>query len=134
MKAIKLITVVILSLGLGTACAKSTSEPEAAVAPAPESTAPAAAMPSSSQSDEQSSSGFSEGMRIPVDGSSLEAFNKSLETIKSKVTPDEYTNLANAIEYLLVYDIGARHNREKLAKNLDGQTGEEIVGQAGFDR
>lgn len=75
----------------------------------------------------EAASRFTEGMHIPVDGSSLEAFEQSLEKIREQTTEAEYTTLTNAIDYLLVYDLSARRDREKLAANLDGLTGEEIV-------
>jgi hypothetical protein len=67
------------------------------------------------------------GMQIPVDGSSLEAFNASLETIKAQAEELNYISLENAIQYLLVYDLAANRDRAKLAKNLDGLTGDEII-------
>ncbi|HMB61366.1 MAG TPA: hypothetical protein VKN35_15745 [Xanthomonadales bacterium] len=70
---------------------------------------------------------FGPGMKIPVDGSSLEAFNESLAEIKTKTTKAEYTTLTNAIEYLMVYNLEAQMNRAKLAAVLNGETGEEIV-------
>ncbi len=69
------------------------------------------------------------GMQIPVDGSSLEAFKESLAKIKEVATEANYITLEGAIEYLLVYDIGAGRDKAKVAKNLDGQTGEQILSQ-----
>ena len=69
------------------------------------------------------------GMQIPVDGSSLDAFNASLETIKAQAQEPSYITLENAIQYLLVYDLTANRDMAKLAKNLDGLTGDEIIGR-----
>jgi len=69
------------------------------------------------------------GMQIPVDGSSLDAFNASLETIKAQAQEPSYITLENAIQYLLVYDLTANRDMVKLAKNLDGLTGDEIIGR-----
>jgi len=71
-------------------------------------------------------------MQIPVDGSSLEAFNASLATIKQTAIEANYVSLEGAIQYLLVYDIGAANDMTKLAKNLDGKTGDEIIAQVGW--
>jgi len=71
---------------------------------------------------------FGEGMQIPVDGTSLDAFEQSLATIKTKTTSAEYTTLVNAIDYLMVYNIAAKRDRTKLAALLNGKTGEQIVG------
>jgi len=69
------------------------------------------------------------GMQLPVDGSSLEAFEESLAAIKESATEANYTTLENAIQWLLVYDIGVGRDKAKLAKNLNGMTGDEIVSQ-----
>jgi len=69
------------------------------------------------------------GMQIPVDGSSLEAFEASLAKIKESATEANYITLDGAIDYLLVYDIGAGRDKAKLAKNLDGKTGEQILNE-----
>lgn len=72
------------------------------------------------------------GMQIPVDGSSLEAFNESLATIKAQAQEPNYVSLEGAIQYLLVYDISAGRDKAKLAKNLDGLTGDEIIGKVNW--
>ena len=72
---------------------------------------------------------YSAGMQIPVDGTSLETFEESLAEIKNKATAEEYQTLENAIQYLMVYDLSAKRDKAKLAANLNGQTGEEIVGR-----
>jgi hypothetical protein len=102
-----------------------------AVANTDEATAPAAdvattgAAEASTEATEEE--GKSAGMKIPFDGSSVEAFEKSMEEAKPQMTEAEYITLNNALDYLLVYDLAARRNKEKLYANLDGLTGEEIV-------
>lgn len=68
-----------------------------------------------------------DGMDIPLDGSSLEAFNSSLARVKAHTDPSSYTTLVNAIEYLMVYDLAASRDRTKLAANLDGLTGRQVI-------
>lgn len=68
-----------------------------------------------------------DGMTIPVDGSSPEAFDKSLAQIKAYVPESTYTTLLDAIDYLLLYDLSAKRDKEKLIANLDGLTGYEIL-------
>lgn len=70
---------------------------------------------------------WTDAMHIPVDGSSLEAFNESLEKIKAQAKENEYTTLTNAIDYMVIYDLAAKRDRAKVAANLDGLTGAEIV-------
>ena len=72
------------------------------------------------------------GMQIPIDGSSLEAFDASLARIKGIASEPDYTTLEKAIEWLLVYDLTAGNDKAKLAKNLDGMTGDEVINQVGW--
>ncbi len=67
------------------------------------------------------------GLDIAMDGSSLEAFEKSMEKVRETGSEADYKSLKSALDYLLFYDLGAQNNREKLAARLDGKTGHEIV-------
>lgn len=91
-----------------------------------------AASTGSAVPEEKQAPKFSAGMQIPVDGTSLESFEASLADIKTKAKEDEYTSLEGAIKYLMVYDLSAQRNKTKLAANLNGLTGEEIVNQVGW--
>ena len=62
-----------------------------------------------------------------MDGSSLEAFEKSMEKVRETGSEADYKSLRGAFDYLLFYDLGAQNNREKLAARLDGKTGYEII-------
>jgi hypothetical protein len=119
-------SVVLLSMSLAHA---ATTE----VAKTDELTEEANALAEAALEEKKEVSKFSPGMQIPVDGSSEKAFDQSLETIKSEATEAEYTSLLGAVGYLVVYDLGARRDRAKVAKNLDGMTGEEILGLVDWD-
>jgi len=135
MKALLLANSILFSMFLSTACAKTDSEAETPVADnANASSIELPDAPAAKSGREQPQFEFTDAMRVPVDGSSLESFEKSLESIKSSAEAAEYKTLTNAIDYLLIYDIGARRDRAKLAQRLDGLTGEEIVNRAGWDR
>jgi hypothetical protein len=67
-----------------------------------------------------------DGMDIPLDGSSREAFNASLARVKAHVTEAEYEGLLGAIDYLLIYDIPAKQDMDKLVPRLDGLTPKQI--------
>ncbi len=67
------------------------------------------------------------GLDIVMDGSSLEAFEKSMERVKETGSEADYKSLEGAFDYLLFYDLGAQNNRGKLAARLDGKTGYEII-------
>lgn len=68
-----------------------------------------------------------DGMDIPLDGSSLEAFDASLARVKAHTSESNYTTLVNAIDYLQFYDLSAKRDRAKLAANLNGLTGYQVL-------
>ena len=68
-----------------------------------------------------------DGMDIPLDGGSMEDFDDSLARVKAHTSPEDYTSLVNAIDYLLVYDLGARRDRATLVSRLDGLTPKEVI-------
>lgn len=67
------------------------------------------------------------GLDIVMDGSSLEAYEISLEKVRETGSETDYASLKNAFKYLLLYDLGAKRDPEKLAARLDGKTGHEIL-------
>jgi hypothetical protein len=75
-----------------------------------------------------------DGMKIPLDGTSLAAFDASMEKIKRNTEPKSYKTLSNAIDYLLVYDIGAKGNKEALAAKLNGLNGYDVLSKVGWRR
>jgi hypothetical protein len=68
-----------------------------------------------------------DGMEIPLDGSSMEAWETSLARVEAHTTASKYQTLENAIQYHLMYDLKSYRDMEKLIKRLDGKTGYEIV-------
>jgi len=73
-----------------------------------------------------------DGMEIPLDGTSLEAWDASMVRVKRHSTEASFTTLSNAIAYLLVYDLEVRRDKEKLVTKLDGLTGYEVVAKVGW--
>jgi hypothetical protein len=73
-------------------------------------------------------------MELPLDGTSLEAFDASLAQVKSLSSPEDYKTLESAIDYLMMYDLGAGRDREKLAARLNGLTGYEVVARVNWRR
>jgi hypothetical protein len=73
-----------------------------------------------------------DGMEIPLDGSSLAAFEASMARVKRHASEDNYITLENAIEYLLVYDLEVKRNKDKLAAKLDGLNGYEVIARVGW--
>ena len=68
-----------------------------------------------------------DGMELPLDGSSLDAWDASMARVKRHSTEASYTTLENAIDYLLVYDLEVQRDKKRLAAKLDGLTGYEVV-------
>jgi hypothetical protein len=68
-----------------------------------------------------------DGMLIPLNGSSLEAFNASLAKVEKHTSTKSYRTLVAAIDYLLLYELSVERDRTLLAKKLDGMNGNEIV-------
>jgi hypothetical protein len=67
------------------------------------------------------------GLDIVMDGSSLKAFDKSMEQVKATSSESDYRNLEGALDYLMFYDLAIQQNRGKLATRLDGMTAQEII-------
>ena len=68
-----------------------------------------------------------DGMDIPLDGTSMEAFDASLARVKKHTSEANYTTLTNAIDFLLFYDLTVKQNKEKLVAGLNGLTGNEVI-------
>ena len=69
-------------------------------------------------------------MNQPVDFSSPERIENSLENIQQQAGEDLAGRVTGAIGYLLVYDLSVSHNKEKLYKKLNGRTPNEIIAMA----
>ena len=67
------------------------------------------------------------GLDIVMDGSSLKAFDKSVEQVKATSSESDYKNLEGALDYLLFYDLAVQQNRGKLVTRLDGMTAQDII-------
>ena len=66
-------------------------------------------------------------MNQPVDFSSLEAVEKTLQNIRDKEGDSAYNKLKNAMQYIKVYDLSVGNSNEKLYKKLDGRTPDQII-------
>jgi len=66
-------------------------------------------------------------MNQPVNFSTPEDVEKTLQNIREKEGDKAYNTLKNTIQYLLVYDLSVGHDKEKLYKKLNGKTPEQII-------
>ena len=66
-------------------------------------------------------------MHQPVDFSTPEAVEKSLQKVRESAGDRSHNKLKNTMKYLLVYDLSVKHDEEQLHRKLDGMTPEEII-------
>lgn len=104
-----------LALFMSTACAeRDTGEESAAQAAA--------------NADQGTTSGSAGSlMNQPVDFSSPEAVETTLNNIREHEGEAAYRRVMGAVDYLLFYDLSVKNNKEKLYKKLDGQTPNQII-------
>lgn len=69
-------------------------------------------------------------MTRPVNFSTSEDVEKTLQNIREKEGDKAYNELKNTMQYLLFYDLSVANNKQKLYKKLDGKTPEQIIAQA----
>ena len=66
-------------------------------------------------------------MDQPVDFSTPENVEISLQKVKDQEGEKAYKTLNSAMQYVLFYDLSLRNDKEKLYKALDGSTPKEII-------
>jgi len=111
---IPLITAMSLTLFLSVACADQNQDADAT----------AKAADSTTQSADNSADSL---MDKPVDFSSLEQAEKTLQNILEQEGQTAYGQVKNALDYLLFYDIGVSRSKDKLYAKLNGHTPNQII-------
>jgi len=101
----------------------------AVATPATETAADSAAGAAASEAEQEKT-----GLDIVMDGTSLEAWNQSMEEVRKVGGQADYARLQKAFDYLLAFDIGAKKNPEVLASRLNGLTGHQIIERVGYGR
>jgi succinate dehydrogenase/fumarate reductase flavoprotein subunit len=66
-------------------------------------------------------------MTQPVDFSSADAVEATMENIREKEGDQAHAQLKNAMQYIMVYDLSVGNDKEKLYKKLNGRTPEQII-------
>lgn len=66
-------------------------------------------------------------MDLPVDFSSPEKVEESIEKVRQQAGDDAARKLSNALGYILAYDLSLRANKEKMYQKLDGRTPNAII-------
>ncbi|MDX2416454.1 MAG: hypothetical protein QNK19_03230 [Xanthomonadales bacterium] len=66
-------------------------------------------------------------MDLPVDFSSPEKVEESIEKVREQAGDDAARELSNALGYVLAYDLSVGANKEKMYKKLNGRTPNAII-------
>lgn len=66
-------------------------------------------------------------MDTPVNFSTPEDVEKSIEKVRQEAGETEALRLTNALGYILAYDLSLGRDKEKLYKKLDGRTPNAII-------
>jgi hypothetical protein len=66
-------------------------------------------------------------MNQPVNFSTPENVEKTLQHIREKEGDRAYKTVKIAMQYIMYYDLSLRNDKEKLYKKLDGSTPEQII-------
>ena len=66
-------------------------------------------------------------MDLPVDFSSPEKVEESIEKVRQQAGEGAARDLSNALGYILTYDLSVRGNKEKMYKKLNGRTPNAII-------
>lgn len=127
LKLIKKMSVLAMILALAPACAEQGNEAGTSsdVKPAVETAAPASAVEA-----EPAAVAASDGLSImdkPVNFSTPEDVEKSIEAVREQAGEAEARNLRNALGYILAYDLSIGRDKEKMYQKLNGRTPNEII-------
>ena len=66
-------------------------------------------------------------MDLPVDFSTPEKVEESIEKVRQQAGDGEARELSNALGYILAYDLSVGGKKEKMYKKLDGRTPNDII-------
>lgn len=119
------VSVAVMTLFLLTACAEESTDTETA---SPDTSA-TQTIATETVAETEAEAGDTQDsiMDQPVDFSSPESVEKTMETIRQQAGEKEAGSINNTIDYLLVYDLSVNNDKDKLHKKLDGKTPNEIL-------
>ena len=66
-------------------------------------------------------------MDLPVNFTTPEDVEKSIEKVRQEAGDAEARDLTNAMGYILAYDLSVGHDKEKMYKKLNGRTPNAII-------
>ena len=118
-----LITAMLLAMYLTTACAEQGNGTDTA-----EQAQATAGQPAGSEATEGAAEEEASLMDQPVDFSTPEKVEETLQNIREQEGEGSYKAVMSAMEYLLFYDLSVRRDKELLHKKLNGRTPKQIIG------
>jgi hypothetical protein len=110
-----------------TAALASDADPETSTEPALQAETAGEAGQENVEVESGDTSGGVSIMEVPLDGSSVESFTAGLARVEDLAAPYDYDQLEKALQWLMVYDIAAKNNKELLYQRLDGNTPNQII-------
>jgi len=127
-KILRTMSVLTMVVFLAPACAQQDNEADAKASdkPAAESAAPAVAA-EQAEATGAPAGGDVSVMDQPVDFSTPEDVEKSIEAVRLGAGDKAARDLNNALKYILAYDLSLRHDKEKMYQKLNGRTPNEII-------
>jgi len=117
-------SVLTMVLILAPACAQQDNGAEAK---ASDKSAAESAAPSSAAETAQATGGDVSIMDKPVNFSTPEDVEKSIEAVRLGAGDLAARDLNNALKYILFYDLSLRQDKEKMYQKLNGSTPNEII-------
>jgi hypothetical protein len=83
--------------------------------------------PATTQAENSVPEGAVSVMDQPVDFSTPEAVEESIDRVRQEAGEDEARHLKNALGYILAYDLSLGRDKEKMYKKLNGRTPNAII-------
>ncbi len=121
------ISVFTMILVLAPACAEQDNEAETATNSKPAIEATAAAPTAESTPDAAAIDAAASIMDMPVNFSTQEDVDKSIEAVRQQAGEAAARDLTNALGYILTYDLSLERDKEKMYKKLNGRTPNAII-------
>ncbi len=121
------ISVFTMILVLAPACAEQDSEAEAATSSKPAAQVTAAAPTAETTPAAAATDGAASIMDMPVNFSTPEDVEKSIEAVRQQAGEESARELSNALGYILTYDLSLGRDKEKMYKKLNGRTPNAII-------
>jgi len=124
---ISTISVFTMILVLAPACAEQDNEAEAATGSKPATPVTAAADAAETTPVAAATDGALSIMDMPVNFSTPEDVEKSMEAVRQQAGEAAARDLTNAMGYILAYDLSLGRDQEKMYKKLNGRTPNAII-------